>query len=104
LMTYVPESIACNYSEKDLATTPLFELMERSGVSIEGARQSVSATLASPDVAEVLDVAVGSALLSVNRVVRDSNGHGIEYLSARYRPDIFSIDIMKVLRDIGNPC
>lgn len=93
LITYVPESIARNYTEKDLAATPLFELLERSGVAIDGAHQSVSATLASPEVAKVLDVAVGSALLSLQRVVRDGEGRAVEYLWARYRPDLFRIDM-----------
>lgn len=93
LITYVPESIARNYTEKDLATTPLFELLERSDVAIDGAHQSVSATLASPAVASVLDVAVGSALLSLQRVVRDSEGRAVEYLWARYRPDLFRVDM-----------
>lgn len=93
LTTYVPEDIAANYSEGDLATTPLFQLLERSGVKIEEAHQSVSATLAAPDVAEALDVAVGSALMSLRRVVRDASGRGVEYLSALYRPDMFRLDM-----------
>ena len=93
LTTYVPESIACNYSEQDLATTPLFELLERSGVEIDNAHQSVSAALASPAIAEALNVSIGSALISVQRVVCDSNGQGVEFLSARYRPDIFRLDM-----------
>ncbi|MFT5897032.1 MAG: GntR family transcriptional regulator [bacterium] len=93
LTTYVPENIARNYSESDLANTPLFTLLERSGVTINDAHQSVSATLASPDIANALDIAVGSALLSVQRVVRDSDGRGVEYLSARYRPDLFRLDM-----------
>ncbi len=93
LTTYVPESIACNYSEQDLATTALFELLERSGVEIENARQSVSATLASPSVAEALNIAVGAAVLSLQRVVYDSRGAGVEFLAARYRPDLFRLDM-----------
>lgn len=93
LTTYVPEAIAANYSEADLATSPLFKLLERSGVQIDGAHQSVTATLATPDVAQALDVAVGSALLSLTRVVRDANGDGVEYLSALYRPDLYRLDM-----------
>lgn len=93
LTTYVPASIAHNYSEDDLATTPLFKLLERSGVQIVEAHQSVSATLAGPDVAEALEVAVGSPLLSLKRVVRDVDGNGVEYLSALYRPDMFSLEM-----------
>lgn len=93
LTTYVPAEIAQSYSEDDLATTPLFKLLERSGVQIEEAHQSVSATLAGPDVAEALDVAVGSALLSLKRVVRDVDGNGVEYLSGLYRPDMFRLEM-----------
>ena len=93
LTTYVPESIASSYSEQDLASTPMFELLERSGIEIDNAHQSVTATLASPAIAEALGVAVGSALLSLQRVVCDKQGRGVEFLSARYRPDLFSINM-----------
>jgi GntR family transcriptional regulator len=93
LTTYVPAQIAQNYSENDLATTPLFKLLERSGAQIKEAHQSVSATLAGPDVAEALEVAVGSALLSLRRVVRDVDGNGVEYLAGLYRPDLFRLEM-----------
>ena len=93
LTTHVPEAIARGYSEADLATTPLFELLERSGVAIAEARQSVTATLAAPDVADALGLTPGAALLSLTRVVRDDKGRGVEYLSALYRPDMFRLDM-----------
>lgn len=93
LTTYVPEEFARNYSEADLATTPLFELLERSGVAVTSAEQSVTATLATPEVADALQVSVGTALLSMTRVVYDDAGRGIEYLSALYRPDMFRLDM-----------
>ncbi len=101
LTTYVPENIASNYSEADLASTPLFELLERSGVKIEAAHQSVTATLAPPDVADALNVSVGSALLSLDRVVLDEDGRGVEYLSALYRPDMFRLDMALTRVDEG---
>ncbi len=93
LTTYVPQEIARNYSENDLATTPLFKLLERSGVQIEEANQSVSAALAGPQVAEVLEVETGAALLSLERVVRDIDGNCVEFLSALYRPDMFQLEM-----------
>lgn len=93
LTTYVPEEIAAHYDEADLATTPLFELLERSGVMVHSAKQNVSATLAAPDVAEALGVSVGAALLSLKRVVLDASGRGVEYLSAYYRPDMFRLEM-----------
>lgn len=93
LTTYVPEAIASSYSEDDLVNTPLFTLLERSGVTVANANQSVSATLASPSVAAALEVPVGTALLSLRRLVCDNEGRGVEYLIARYRPDLFTIDM-----------
>ena len=93
LTTHVPEDIARNYDEADLATQPLFRLLERSGVQVEGATQSVTATLAGPDVAEALEVSVGSPLLALERIVQDAEGRGVEYLFALYRPDRFRLEM-----------
>ncbi|ABD56679.1 GntR family transcriptional regulator [Jannaschia sp. CCS1] len=93
LTTHVPESIAESYDEADLATLPLFRLLERSGVAVDSAHQSVTAALAVPNVAEALNVSVGSPLLFVQRVVRDKAGQGVEYLSALYRPDLFRLEM-----------
>lgn len=93
LTTHVPAEIALSYSETDLAMTPLFRLLERSGIRVSEARQSVSAVLAAPDVAEVLGLATGAPLLSIRRVVRDADGRGVEYLQALYRPDLFRLEM-----------
>lgn len=93
LTTHVPEAIARNYSEADLATTPLFDLLERGGARIASARQSVTASLAAPETAEALQVSVGSALLSLTRVIFGADGQGVEYLSALYRPDLFRLEM-----------
>ena len=93
LTTHVPEAIAQSFSEADLATTPLFRLLERSGVEVAQARQTVSATLATPEVAEALDVAPGAALIALSRVVLDAQGRGVEHLDALYRPDQFRLEM-----------
>ncbi|GGB43463.1 GntR family transcriptional regulator [Roseibium aquae] len=93
LTTHVPEEIAAHYGEADLATTPLFQLLERSGVQVDSAHQSVTATLAAPDVADALGISVGTALLSLKRVVRDASGRGVEHLTAYYRPDLFRLEM-----------
>ncbi len=93
LTTHVPADIARNFSEADLATIPLFRLLERSGVNIDSAEQSVTATLAVPEVAGDLAVSVGAALLSMERIVRDDTGRGVEHLSALYRPEMFSFEM-----------
>jgi GntR family transcriptional regulator len=93
LVTHVPAEIAAGYSEADLATTPLFQLLERSGVRLAEADQRVTATLAGPETAEALGVPTGAPLLSLTRTVRDAEGRGVEHLSALYRPDVFALEM-----------
>lgn len=90
LVTHVPERIGMSYSEADLASTPLLELLERSGLVAERATQVIGATLAGPEAAGALDLDIGAALLSMTRVVFEPSGRGIEHLQALYRPDRYS--------------
>jgi GntR family transcriptional regulator len=93
LTTYVPERIGVTYSEEDLSSTPLLTLLERSGVVADKANQNISATLAGPEIAEMLQVEVGSPLIAMTRVVYDDEGAGVEYLSALYRPDLHTFQM-----------
>jgi len=93
LTTYVPERIARHYDESDLAQTPLYALLERSGVKVHRATQTISAALASPTVSEALQVAQGAPLIALTRVVFDDKGKGVELLEAQYRPDRYRIQV-----------
>ena len=42
---------------------------------------------ASPEVAQLLEIATGAPLLRVNRVVADAQGVPIQYLIGHYAPD-----------------
>ena len=98
LTTHVPERIGLTYSEAELASRPLLSLLERSGIAVAQATQEVSAALASPEVALALDVEIGSALISLTRIVLDEAGNGIEHLHALYRPDRYALrmDLMRI--------
>jgi GntR family transcriptional regulator len=93
LTTHVPESISVTFSKQELGTRPLLELLERAGVKVESARQRISASLASPRVAEALDVRIGSPVIELIRVSFDQHGRGVEHLHALYRPDRYAIEI-----------
>src|ERR1700683_1397163 len=67
LTTHVPEEVAVTFAKQELATRPLLELLERAGVKIGHARQRISAGLATPDVAQALDVRTGSPLIELLR-------------------------------------
>jgi GntR family transcriptional regulator len=93
LTTYVPEAVGRSFTKAELATRPMLELLERSGVKVERAAQRISAVLAAPVVAKALGVRSGSPLIEVVRVVFDRNGKGVEYLQALYRPDRYNLQI-----------
>jgi len=93
LVTHVPASIGVSYSDADLGSTPLLELLERSGVTVDAANQTIGATLAGPEIAQALHVDVGSALLAMTRVVYGKTGTGVEHLQAFYRPDLYSFRV-----------
>ena len=65
----------------------MLSLLERGGIQVDAANQLISATLADAEVAGHLGVEAGSALLKINRIVRDRDGRPVEYITALYRPD-----------------
>lgn len=87
--TYVPEQIGRAYGAKDLASTPLIDLLERAGVVVGAAEQSISATLADSLIASRLKVGVGAPLLLMKRCVKDVDGKPAQYIEILYRPDRF---------------
>lgn len=93
LVTYVPADIGRQYDREDLDTKPLLLLLELAGVKVASARQTISATLADSEVAHALSVHVGTPLIEVRRVVRDSAGRPVEYIRVLYRPDVYHFEM-----------
>lgn len=87
ITTYVPDELVRGYGRKELAVKPMLQLLEESGVELGRARQTVSARQADAQVASELQVAVGTALLSVRRLVFDANDRPVQLLIGLYRPD-----------------
>ena len=79
ITTYVPLAVAA-FTREDLERQPLLMLLESAGVEFGGATQTISARLADAQVAPHLDVAVGSALLAVTRLVRDVKERPVQLL------------------------
>lgn len=87
LTTYVPESIGRTYAREDLGTQSLLSLLEKGGVLVTRAEQTISAILASPEVAQSLDVALYSPLIQIIRTVYDQDNRPVEYIISLYLPD-----------------
>jgi GntR family transcriptional regulator len=87
ITTWVPGDLARDFGRKELAKKPILMLLEASGVRVGGAQQTISARLADTQVAPLLGVAVGSALLAVRRLIHDEQGRPVQWLHGLYRPD-----------------
>ena len=93
ITTYVPGDIARTFGRRELAKKPILVLLEEAGVTVGRAHQTISARLADVLVAKYLDVAVGSALLAVRRVVFDAKERPIQWLHGLYRPDRYEYEM-----------
>ncbi|WP_445158390.1 GntR family transcriptional regulator [Halomonas sp. E14] len=89
LITYVPEAIGRTFTEADLASQPLLLLLERAGAKVTSAEQAITAKLATPGQAELLNVEPGDALLCIRRKVFTEDDRPVEYIEGFYRPDTY---------------
>lgn len=93
LVTYVPADIGRQFDREDLNKRPLLQLLERAGVDVASARQTISATLADDFVASSLNINPGEPLIEVRRIVRDTGERPIEYIRVLYRPDLYRFEM-----------
>jgi GntR family transcriptional regulator len=89
LVNYIPIAIARRYSLEELATLSMLTLLERVGEPPQEAEQWISAVAAAPAMSSVLDVAIGSPLLKVARIMRGNRRRPVQFIEAHYRPDRF---------------
>ena len=87
ITTCVPQAIGAHFGRRELAKKPILLLLEEAGVKVGKAEQHISARLADTEVARHLDVAVGSALLAVRRLIFDTRDKPVQWLHGLYRPD-----------------
>jgi GntR family transcriptional regulator len=87
ITTWVPAELARRFGRRELAHEPILLLLERAGVRIGRAAQSISARPADATVAAQLGVKPGTALLAVDRLVYDVDERPVQWLRGLYRPD-----------------
>jgi len=100
ITTHVPVHLAQHYSASALAHRPSLKLLEEAGVQIGIARQSITTGLADAALARHLEVAVGAALLMVQRLVYDINEKPVQWLLGWYRSDRYTYEMQ--LPSIGS--
>ena len=89
ITTYIPLDLAARISERSMTEQPMFQLLERAGVTLGKAEQLIGATLAGVEAALALGIAVGAPLLRLTRTVADVNDRPVERVVALYRADAY---------------
>ncbi len=99
IINYLPEEIGSALTMAELSSGALLHTMEtKLGLSLDNAMQQIHAELADPYVAKLLDVRVGTALLSIERTVYTNENKPVEYVHTLYRSDIYGYSV-KLIRD-----
>jgi GntR family transcriptional regulator len=65
---WLPDELADTVTQEALATLPLYRLLANAGVNLERLEHDLTAEVAGPRTAALLDTTIGSPLIRVNRV------------------------------------
>jgi GntR family transcriptional regulator len=88
--SYFPTTICAHLDEHDLVGRSVYAVLaEQYGITLQRAEQSLSATVARPQEAKLLNISVGAPLMLVERVSYDQHGRPVEYAKDLYRGDSF---------------
>jgi GntR family transcriptional regulator len=82
---WLPAELADILTEPALRAAPLYELLSDNGIAPDRVRHEITAEIAGPRNAQLLDTAIGAALLRVNRLVFVA-GRPHHHLSALLSP------------------
>jgi DNA-binding GntR family transcriptional regulator len=81
---------------EELERRGLYEMLRERGTTMRVARQFVSARAATKEEAELLDVPIGSPILTLERTAYDQSGRVVEIGHTHYRPDRYTIEFTLV--------
>ena len=101
LTTYVPADLGRRYDRGHLVHQAAVTMLEKTGVEVANAEQSITATLAEAIAAEALEIKQGAPLLRISRIVRDRDNRVVEYIVGLYRPDQFQYSMSMLRVDDG---
>lgn len=99
VINYLPPEIGAKLPMDLVATKPMLTVLEEDlGIVPVEADQTVSATIADPEIAPLLQIRIGDPLLRAERTVYDLLHHPVEYVSVLYRADQYMF-AMKLKRN-----
>jgi GntR family transcriptional regulator len=84
--TWLPSRFADPVTWRALETTPLYKLLAQQGVVVGQVIQEVTAEIADPLKAQLMDTHIGDALLRRNRLFFDTDLNPVQYQSLFLSP------------------
>lgn len=91
VVSYVPSRLGKVFTRAELESVPMLALLERAGLKIGTASQTISATSADATLASMLGVEIWAPILRISRTVYDVAGGAILFTLAQYRADRYQI-------------
>ncbi len=87
---YLTLNIGSRINKKDLLTKPLLQILELDlGVTFTEAFQTIEASFADQDLAQMLEVPFGSPILLVERIMYTARRKPFELVQSQYRGDMY---------------
>src|SRR5664280_2192137 len=90
---WVPAAIGGRVSRADATDPGIWASLQRDGHHVASVRQSITAGIANPDDAALLDVAIGAPLLLVRRLALDKDHAPLAVSDHRYLAHRFSLEV-----------
>ncbi|MET4683370.1 GntR family transcriptional regulator [Brevundimonas faecalis] len=94
LISWLPAAVADNCEESAFAEQSMLSLLEQAGALPHEAELWVSAVGAVPAVSAALEVAVGSPLLRIERIMRKADGTAVQFINAHYHAERFRYHLL----------
>jgi len=104
-INYLPMEIGVRINERDLYLKPLLQIMEQDiGIQFAEAYQTIEASFANQEVAKELEIAVGSPILFVERIMYTQKQRPVELVQSSRQGDLYKyvVRLKSVKRKNGN--
>ena len=94
----LPKVLCPNLFKHDFAVESLYQVLRADyGIELTQAEQTIEATLASPQEAELLDLTLPAAVLRIQRLTLSSDGRAVEFVHSTYRSDRYKFHTLLTL-------
>ena len=91
----IPEKLIYNFSKEEIISSLYHVLEEKGGHKIGAASQTISAMIASEQIADYLQIKRGDAILRMRQITCFENGKPFEYVRTQYVGNRFEFYLEK---------